>query len=105
MNAGCFNSCVLLHGNDFFDIFAKLIKLYCMKRLFLFCGLIATITCGLCAQAKYVFYFIGDGMGANQVMTTEMYMAAIEGRIGVKKLTMTQFPYSGQLSTFWHLMV
>jgi alkaline phosphatase len=100
MNAGCFNSCVLLHGNDFFDIFAKLIKLYCMKRLFLFCGLIATITCGLCAQAKYVFYFIGDGMGANQVMTTEMYMAAIEGRIGVKKLTMTQFPYSGQLSTF-----
>ena len=24
-------------------------------------------------QAKYVFYFIGDGMGVNQVLGTEMY--------------------------------
>ncbi len=24
-------------------------------------------------QAKYVFYFIGDGMGVNQVNGTEMY--------------------------------
>ena len=71
-----------------------------MKRLFLLFSLIVSFVCGLCAQAKYVFYFIGDGMGANQVMATEMYQAAIEKRIGVKKLTMTQFPYSGQLSTF-----
>lgn len=26
-------------------------------------------------QAKYVFYFIGDGMGVNQVNGTEMYLA------------------------------
>ena len=26
-------------------------------------------------RAKYVFYFIGDGMGINQVNGTEMYLA------------------------------
>lgn len=52
------------------------------------------------AQAKYIFYFIGDGMGTNQVLSTEMYLAELEGRIGRKQLLMTQFPYSGQVSTF-----
>ena len=28
-------------------------------------------------QAKYVFYFIGDGMGVNQVNGTEMYQAEL----------------------------
>ena len=52
------------------------------------------------AQAKYVFMFIGDGMGPNQVLTAEMYQAALEGKIGRVPLLMTQFPYSGQAATF-----
>ena len=52
------------------------------------------------AQAKYIFYFIGDGMGTNQVLATEMYLAELEGRIGRKQLLLTQFPYSGQVATF-----
>lgn len=40
-------------------------------------------------QAKYVFYFIGDGMGVNQVNGAEMYLAEQEGRIGVKPLLFT----------------
>ena len=32
-------------------------------------------------QAKYVFYFIGDGMGVNQVNGTEMYLAEQEGDV------------------------
>ncbi len=52
------------------------------------------------AQAKYIFYFIGDGMGTNQVLASEMYLAELEGRIGRKPLLMTQFPYSGQVTTF-----
>ena len=28
-------------------------------------------------QAKYVFYFIGDGMGVNQVLGTEMYRSEL----------------------------
>ncbi len=52
------------------------------------------------AQAKYIFYFIGDGMGVNQVLSAEMYAAELQGRIGRKQLLMTQFPYSGQVATF-----
>ena len=35
-------------------------------------------------QAKYVFYFIGDGMGVNQVLGTEMYRGerSEERRVG-----------------------
>ncbi|WP_321436789.1 alkaline phosphatase [uncultured Bacteroides sp.] len=50
--------------------------------------------------AKYVFYFIGDGMGVNQVNGTEMYLAEKEGRIGVKPLNFTQFPYATFASTY-----
>lgn len=45
-------------------------------------------------RAKYVFFFIGDGMGVNQVNTTEMYLAELEGRIGITPLLFTTFPYS-----------
>ena len=50
--------------------------------------------------AKYVFYFIGDGMGVNQVNGTEMYMAELEGRIGAKSLNFTQFPVVSMATTF-----
>ena len=43
-------------------------------------------------QAKYVFYFIGDGMGVNQVLGTEMYQSELKGEIGVTPLLFTQFP-------------
>lgn len=70
-----------------------------MKRIYL---LIFAALCALTAsaQAKYVFYIIGDGMGPNQVLSTEMYLAELQGRIGREKLCMTQFPVSGQLSTY-----
>lgn len=51
-------------------------------------------------QAKYVFYFIGDGMGVNQVNGTEMYLAEQEGRIGVKPLLFTTFPVASFATTF-----
>ena len=54
-----------------------------MKRLFYF-FLFVCVAVIANAQAKYVFYFIGDGMGVNQVNGTEMYRAEIQkGRIGV----------------------
>ena len=52
------------------------------------------------AQAKYVFYFIGDGMGPNQVLAAEIYQAALQGKNGRIPLLMSQFPYSGQAATF-----
>ena len=70
-----------------------------MKRLsfVLVFSLIALLSV---AQAKYVFFFIGDGMGPHQVLSTEMYLAELEGRIGRTSLLMTTFPYSGQVATF-----
>ena len=48
---------------------------------------------------KYVFYFIGDGMGVNQVMLTEYYLADLEGKMGFNPLCFTGFPYSGLVIT------
>ena len=70
-----------------------------MKR-FSFLLILSTIAILSMAQAKYVFYFIGDGMGPNQVLAAEMYQAALEGKIGRVPLLVTQFPYSGQAATF-----
>ena len=51
-------------------------------------------------RAKYVFYFIGDGMGVNQVNGAQTYLAALEGRIGVKPICFTQFPYAAFVTTY-----
>ena len=51
-------------------------------------------------KAKYVFYFIGDGMGVNQVNGTEMYLAEKEGQIGLKPLNFTQFPVVNFATTY-----
>ena len=49
--------------------------------------------------AKYVFYFIGDGMGVNQVNAAETYLAALDGRIGTKPLTFASFPHVALVHT------
>lgn len=64
-----------------------------MKKVLLSAVLVVVI--GLQAfgqQAKYVFYFIGDGMGVNQVQLTEFYRAAEQGKLGTESLVFTQFP-------------
>lgn len=51
-------------------------------------------------EAKYVFYFIGDGMGVNQVQGAEFYQGELKGKIGITPLQFTQFPYSTIATTF-----
>lgn len=51
-------------------------------------------------KAKYVFYFIGDGMGISQVIGTEMYLAEKEGRIGITPLNFSQFPVVNFATTY-----
>lgn len=71
-----------------------------MRKLIytLFFALISVAANG---QAKYVFYFIGDGMGVNQVNGTEMYNAERQnGRIGTEPLLFTQFPVASMATTF-----
>ena len=45
--------------------------------------------------AKYVFFFIGDGMGVNHVHGAEMWAGSQKGKIGVEPMLFTSFPYSG----------
>lgn len=71
-----------------------------MKRLTYLLAFVLLATWTYAQQAKYVFYFIGDGMGVNQVNGTEMYRAEREGRIGVKPLLFTTFPVAGVVTTF-----
>lgn len=45
--------------------------------------------------AKYVFLFIGDGMGFSTVDVTESYLSWKEGKIGGEQLLFTTFPVLG----------
>ena len=73
-----------------------------MKRKYLFEIFVMMFVCVqlVCGQAKYVFYFIGDGMGINQVNITEVYLSAMKGERGSASLLMTQFPVASMASTY-----
>ena len=51
-------------------------------------------------KAKYVFYFIGDGMGFTHVAAAEAYLAQERGVIGMDPLCFTQFPVLGEATSF-----
>ena len=75
-----------------------------MKRFFYYLAVVALL--GLAAscarqenQAKYVFYFIGDGMGFTHVAAAEAYLAQERGVIGMDPLCFTQFPVLGEAVT------
>ncbi len=50
--------------------------------------------------AKYIFLFIGDGMGAPQVGVTESYLSYLEGKLGGEKLTFSTFPIYGVADSY-----
>ena len=72
-----------------------------MKKLsfILLFALLATLD-GLAQQAKYVFFFIGDGMGVNQVQLAELYRGELEGKIGLVPLAFAQYPVCSMATTF-----
>ncbi|OUO82718.1 alkaline phosphatase [Bacteroides sp. An269] len=71
-----------------------------MKKIsfFLLCSLISVWT--YAQEAKYVFFFIGDGMGVNQVQGTELYLGELDGKIRLTPLDFTEFPYATTSSTY-----
>ena len=71
-----------------------------MKKLSLLLSFLLLVLSGYAQQAKYVFYFIGDGMGVNQVQGTELYRSELEGKIGITPIWFTQFPYATTATTF-----
>ena len=73
-----------------------------MKLRFLSCllALVLTLSAFAEGQVKYVFYFIGDGMGVNQINVTETYLAALKGRIGFEPILMSSLPVVGMVNTY-----
>lgn len=69
-----------------------------MKLRTFFSIVAACVALGLSAQAKYVFYFIGDGMGMGHVNTAEYYNRLVLGND--KPLLMTTFPVSSFALTY-----
>lgn len=49
--------------------------------------------------AKYIFLFIGDGMGFSQVAGAESYLSYKAGTLGGEQVTFTKFPVHGSAST------
>ncbi|TKG95074.1 alkaline phosphatase [Puteibacter caeruleilacunae] len=52
------------------------------------------------AKVKYIFYFIGDGMGISQTSAAEAYLGALEGKGGIKQLELNKLPYQGFYTTY-----
>lgn len=71
-----------------------------MKKTFTILFILAAFQLASFGQAKYVFYFIGDGMGQSHVNITEAYKAAMDGKIGNEKLSFTGFPVFGYATNF-----
>lgn len=51
-------------------------------------------------EAKYVFYFIGDGMGVNMINFTQYYKAAVAGKHGTLPLEFSKFPVCNYATTW-----
>lgn len=51
-------------------------------------------------KAKYVFLFIGDGMGFAHIGLTEAYQAYKKGKMGSEPLQFTQFPVMGMATNY-----
>ena len=50
--------------------------------------------------AKYVFLFIGDGMGTSHVDVTESYLSYKAGKLGGEQLLFTTFPVFGTATSY-----
>ena len=51
--------------------------------------------------AKYVFFFVGDGMAMPQISATEAYANALSSKdVNVKRLGFSQFPVTGLCTTY-----
>jgi alkaline phosphatase len=71
-----------------------------MRKISLSLFLVLLVSFAYAQQAKYVFFFIGDGMGVNQVQGTELFRGELEGRIGLKPLEFAQFPSATTCATY-----
>lgn len=75
-------------------MFKKMTKNIALILLLLFLS-----ACGQ-PRAKYVFVFIGDGMGIIHMNAAERYLASMEDKGGIVPLAMNQAPVHGMITTY-----
>lgn len=73
---------------------------YFSRLLLVLAVAVLAVSCSGGKKAKYVFYFIGDGMGFSHISLTEGYKATKEGKIGNEPLCFTQFPVMGMATSY-----
>lgn len=73
-----------------------------MKKILvtMIAALMVVVSASAAKAPKYVFLFIGDGMGTNTVNFTELYLQSLDGKYGYKHLGMTQLPVAGIATTY-----
>ena len=96
-----FNGKLLLWQTSYMGIIKFITNFKEMKKLSTWIILILFIIVSACSQspkAKYVFLFIGDGMGMSQVYATQMYLQADQDTNN--DLLMPNFPYNSTMTTY-----
>lgn len=73
-----------------------------MKKIIISLAALIIALQSLAQTPKYVFFFIGDGMGVNIVNYTQYYKAAHNGQYGTQLLNFAKFPVCG-VATTWCL--
>ena len=75
-----------------------------VKKISFFAGLATAVVllagCAPQPKAKYVFYFIGDGMSFNHILGTELYNAAKEGSEEIERINFTKFDVRGFVTNY-----
>lgn len=71
-----------------------------MKKFLVILGLFAALECFAAKPPKYVFLFIGDGMGVNQVHMAESYAAALKREMRPEPMCFSQFPTVSFATTY-----
>ena len=71
-----------------------------MRKILLSLVLVLLVSFAYAQQTKYVFFFIGDGMGVNQVQGAELFRGELDGKIAIAPLDFAEFPYATTSSTY-----
>ena len=79
------------------DKMKKYLKIFALTVLV---PLFAACTSKQEPAAKYIFLFIGDGMGTAQVGVTESYLSHLAGKNGGEMLCFSTFPYYGMCDSY-----
>lgn len=81
--------------------YIKIIAIMKFLRKILLTAVLLMALSASAASPKYIFFFIGDGMGMGPVMATQTYQRLVKGKTGANdQLVMSQFPHAGLVTTY-----